>query len=441
MYKKSLFIFFSFCLLVLTCTGCREDRSPSQTAPVQCAYGPSQEPKSISILVNNNIASPAFLNRLSQAETELGIEIHLDYRSTGSNGDVITKTRLATGEMSDICAYNSGSLLTALKPKDYFVDLSDQAYIQNLEESFLDSVTVDGAVYGIPQAYTNSVGAVLYNKKLYEKYRLSLPRTWDDFLKNCEILKRAGKTAVIGAFSEDWTSQVILLADYYNVQSAQSDFADLFEQGIEKHSSNPAMMQSWKKCEDLVPYYNANASAADYRTGCDMLIQGSGAHFIIMTGMALPYLYREYPDQIQEIGLFAIPGSNPEEQGITLWPAGGLYINKKSQNIENALRLFEFLMSEKAVQSALDVMPLTGPLSVTGMNIQTEALPAVKEAMTYMENGRYSTALEYQTIIKGDICPSLTRMVALGQMTAENAAQEYDADCRKQAILLGLNWE
>lgn len=45
--------------------------------------------------------------------------------------------------------------------------------------------------------------------------------TWDAFLENCRILKEAGETAVIGTYADNWTAQVPLLADWYNVNLAE----------------------------------------------------------------------------------------------------------------------------------------------------------------------------------------------------------------------------
>ena len=53
---------------------------------------------------------------LAQAEQKLGIKVTYEKFSGGEEGDNIVKTRLAAGDMSDICLYNSGSLLMALNP-------------------------------------------------------------------------------------------------------------------------------------------------------------------------------------------------------------------------------------------------------------------------------------------------------------------------------------
>ena len=44
------------------------------------------------------------------------ITVKNDTRPAGSEGDNLVKTRLATGDMSEVFIYNNGSLLQAIKP-------------------------------------------------------------------------------------------------------------------------------------------------------------------------------------------------------------------------------------------------------------------------------------------------------------------------------------
>jgi raffinose/stachyose/melibiose transport system substrate-binding protein len=52
------------------------------------------------------------------------IKITYETRPGGSEGDNLVKTRLATGEMSDVFIYNNGSLLQAIKPEQNLARIS-----------------------------------------------------------------------------------------------------------------------------------------------------------------------------------------------------------------------------------------------------------------------------------------------------------------------------
>ena len=58
-----------------------------------------------------------------------GITVNLETRPAGSEGDNIVKTRLSTGDMTDVFAYNTGSLFQAIAPDKNLVSISDQPYI------------------------------------------------------------------------------------------------------------------------------------------------------------------------------------------------------------------------------------------------------------------------------------------------------------------------
>src|SRR4051794_25423693 len=55
-----------------------------------------------------------------------GITVKTDTRPGGTDGDNIVKTRLATGDMSEVFGYNNGSLLQAIKPEQNLTPLDDQ---------------------------------------------------------------------------------------------------------------------------------------------------------------------------------------------------------------------------------------------------------------------------------------------------------------------------
>ena len=122
--------------------------------------------------------------------------------------------------------------------------------VEKFDDAFLNSVTIDGAVYGAPQSSTQA-GAVIYYKPDYEELGLEVPHTWDDFVANCQALADAGKTPVYFTGGETWATQVLFLGDYYNIAAAEPDFAENYTNGTAKYATTPAATRSWTKYEDL----------------------------------------------------------------------------------------------------------------------------------------------------------------------------------------------
>ena len=81
-------------------------------------------------------------------------------------------------------------------------------------------------------------GGILYNKKIYADLGLKVPKTWAEFEANNDAIKAAGIAPVGATFKDTWTSQLFVLADYYNVQAAVPDFADEYTDNKIKYADD-----------------------------------------------------------------------------------------------------------------------------------------------------------------------------------------------------------
>lgn len=373
------------------------------------------------------------------AKQKLGMNIEFEYRVSGSDGENLVKTRLASGDMNDALLFNAGAQFSALNPAEYFVDISNEAFAAKVDDTFRSTVTVDGKMLGIP--FTSAAaGAVLYNKAIYRELGLEVPHTWDAFIANCEAIKAAGKDAMIGSFADAWTSQVVYLGDNYNVVSAIPDFAKQFESGAAKYATTPVGLKSFQKMSDLTKFYNQDYLATTFDDGCDKLATGEGAHWIMLT-QVLTNINDSYPEAIDDIGVFGVPGDNADNHGLTVWMPSGIYANKSSANVDAVLAFMDFYLSDEALDVyAATVLP-EGPYCVKGYELPDNAYLAVREDMqAYFNDGKTITALEFMTPVKGPACDRICLEVGSGQITAEQGAADYDEDSKKQALQLGLNW-
>lgn len=411
----------------------------SKTTDINKTKSGSQDEVTLTVGYPTSFVPDAFDAVAELAKEKLGITL---ISQPYSDADETTlRSLLASGEAPDLIFYNSGSLLRRLNPSEYFVDISKyDSLTGRIEDTFKQSVTMDGAIYGVPQSASMG-GGILYNKEMYEKYNLEVPKTWADFVKNCETLQEAGETAVIGTFGSSWTSQLVFLADYYNITAEVPDFSKEFEEGKAKYATTPAAVRSFEKYEDLIPFYNEDCAVATYDDGCAMLAEGQGCHYFMQT-QALSNIYSLYgKETVDNIGFFAVPGDNADSNGMTVWPPNAVYISKDTEKLEDAIRFLEFYISDEALDTYSEVQLPTGPYSVIGYTAKGEAFKAVAEDMqVYFDEGRTALAQEYETPVKGPGCESICVEVANGQVTSAEAAAKYDKDCYKQAVQLGLDW-
>jgi len=415
--------------------GCANQEGTSSTVTTE-----GEEAVTLTLLKDSDNATAGLEAVVALAQEKLGIVVEIEERVGGAEGDNLIKTRLASGDMADLCLYNSGAKFAALNPKEYFIDISNEEFVNRLDDTYRETVTVADAVYGIPFSSTQA-GVMLYNKDIYEELNLEVPKTWDEFLENCQVIKDAGQTALIGTFGDSWTSQLIFLADHYAVEKSNPNFAEEFEAGIAKYETTPSAVASFQKYVDTINFYNEDYLAATYSDGIDMLVNGDGAHWCMLS-QALGSAYDLYPDELNKVGAFAIPGETQEETGLTAWMPGSLYGNKNSEHQEAILKFMEFYVSDEALDAYTAAVLPDGPYAIKGYELPDEAYDAVKiDIQWYYDNNKVVSALEFKTSVKGANCEAITQEVATGQISAEEAARAYDEDCLKQAVQLGLDWK
>lgn len=393
----------------------------------------------LTLLKDGDSADAGIEAVIALARERLGMNIEIEYRVSGSDGDNLVKTRLASGEMTDILLYNSGSLLAALNPAEYFVDLSGEGFVDSIDDTFRNAVTVGSAAYGIPFA-SSQAGAVMYNKAIYAELGLDVPATWDQFMANNDAIAAAGYDAMLGSFADAWTAQVVFLGDNYNVIAAEPDFVANFEAGEAKYATTPVGLASFQKMADLTAYYNSDYLASTTIDVCEKLATGEGAHWIMLTQM-LTTINESYPDAMDDIGVFGIPGDNADDQGLTVWMPSALYANKNSENVDAILAFFELYLTTEALDAYTATSLPDGPYCVKGYELPDNAYMAVREDMqAYFDAGKTITALEFMTQVKGPSCDRICLEVGSGQISAEQGAADYDEDCKQQALQLGLDW-
>jgi raffinose/stachyose/melibiose transport system substrate-binding protein len=371
------------------------------------------------------------------------ITVQVQQRPGGSEGDNIVKTRLSTGEMTDVFLYNSGSLFQALNPKQNLTPLTGEAWANQVEDIFKPTVSVDNELYGAPIT-GSSAGGILYNRKVYEELGLQVPKTWAEFMANNAKVKAAGIDPVIQTYQDTWTSQLFVLADYHNVAAADPGWAEKYTAGQVKYAQEPAV-KGFQRLEEVhkAGYENKDYRSMKFEKGVSDLAAGKGAHFPMLT-FAVGTLAASDPERINDVGFFAQPGDDAAKNGLTIWMPAGLYIPKSTEGaqLEAAKKFVAFVASTEGCDTQSKAYPPAGPYMVTACELPADTPQAVKDLVAYVDQGNITTALEFQSPIKGPALEQITVEVGSGLRSAQDGAELYDKDVKKQAQQLGLpGWE
>lgn len=433
---------FTLSLAACSSSSSNDQQSSSGTSSVSGTSSALEEKEKVtlSVLIDNIEETYSIFSGIKEKFEEKYpyITIDLETRPSGSEGENFIKTRLATGDMNDVFYFNSGALLQALNPELNMVDLTDEPFMDNLDETYKTTVSYNDRVYGVPVGSSYS-GGWLYNRKVYEDLGLSVPKTWAELMENNEKIKEAGITPVIGSFKETWTTQLIVLGDYYNVQAQHPTFAEEYTANEAKFATSPAALRSFEKLQEVhdLGYWNEDYLATTYDVAQRMLMEGEGAHYPILTRV-FSALQQNFPDKLDDIGFFPQPSDDPDINGMTVWMPNSAYINKDTEHLEEAKLFLSFIASLEGVDSVASNIKPYGPWMVKGATLPDDVPLAIKDMQPYIDSGNASPALEFLSPVKGPNLEHFTVEVGAGMKTALEGAESYDKDVEKQAQQLGL---
>jgi raffinose/stachyose/melibiose transport system substrate-binding protein len=396
---------------------------------------------SLSFLVDNSEQSLKPAQALASAfhAKNPDITINVQTRPQGADGDNVVKTRLATKEMTDVFMYNSGSLFQALSPEKNLVPVTSEGFVKDLEKTFLPTVSAGSQVYGVPFG-TAFGGGLLYNKKVYARLGLKVPKTWDEFMANNAKIKKAGIDPVIQSYGDTWTSQLFVLADYHNVAAQVPGWDEKYTHNQAKYAQPPAV-EGFQHLEDVHKdgYMNKNFGSIKVPAALSLLAQGKGAQYPQLT-VVVPNLQTSDPDKINDVGFFAQPGTNADQNGLTLWLPGGIYIPKTTTGakLDAAKKFLAFAATPAGCDAQARAFAPTGPFMVKGCKLPDNVPAAIKDLQPYVDSGKVTPALEFLSPVKGPALEQITVEVGSGLSSAQKGASLYDQDVKKQAQQLGL---
>jgi raffinose/stachyose/melibiose transport system substrate-binding protein len=397
----------------------------------------------LSYLVGNSEDSVKTAEQLSKDFTAKNpnITVKVEPRPEGGEGDNLVKTRLSTGDMADVFSYNTGSLFQAIAPEKNLVPLDDQPWVGQLDDNFKKTVTAGGKVYGAPSG-TFMAGAVMYNRAVYSKLGLQVPKTWAEFMANNAKIKAAGTEPIIQTYQDTWSSQLFVLGDFHNVLAAEPDFPDKYTNNQAKYATSPTAIKGFQHQQEAYDagYFNKDFASAKVTDGLKKLANGEGVHYPILSA-TLSELAANFPDKVNDIGLFPLPGDDAAKNGLTVWTPGGVYIPTSTEGakLDAAKKFVAYVASPDGCNSQTTAATPTGPYAVKTCKLPADVSQVAKDIQSYIDKpGASSLALEFLSPIKGPALEQITVEVGSGIRSGKDGAALYDQDVKKQAQQLGL---
>ncbi len=170
------------------------------------------------VLIHQNPAGVEFFESFNDEFQTANPGVTIDLSVVNAN-DIATvnQTRL-TAEDIDVTTISINGFDKAVQPymtgadtpywqqlieAGLLMDLSGQAYLDNYDESAIESTTFDGGVYGLPLGRVTYSG-MFVNLDLLADIGVDVPTTWDEYLSACDAVNDAGFKCSIAGGADAW---------------------------------------------------------------------------------------------------------------------------------------------------------------------------------------------------------------------------------------------
>ncbi len=141
----------------------------------------------------------------------------VNYTSLGNNIATVLGTKVEGGNPPNIAVIPQPGLLKQLAQEGALKPLSSDVLStvkENYSQDWIDLGSVDGTPYGVWFKGSNK-STVWYNADIYDEAGATVPKTWDDFLKQLQLVSDAGYAGIsigadVGWPLTDWFENVYL---------------------------------------------------------------------------------------------------------------------------------------------------------------------------------------------------------------------------------------
>ncbi len=255
-----------------------------------------------------------------------------------------------TADAPDLANWYAGNRMAPFVKAGQFQDVSDVWTDNGLGDSLASakaSMTIDGKQWGVP--YTYYQWGIYFNRDAYKAAGVSEPKSWAEFVSNCEKFKAAGIDCVTTGSSALWP-----LAGIF-------DYLSLRTNGYEWHMDLTAGKIAWTddsvrkvfaEFAKIQPYVTENHAAIDWQDAAALLVQGKAANYVM--GNFAVGTFKEGGMTNDNLGFMVFPEITPGIPRAEDAPTDTIHIPAGATNVADAKLFLAFVASADA-QTKLNI--------------------------------------------------------------------------------------
>jgi raffinose/stachyose/melibiose transport system substrate-binding protein len=442
--KRALVLFVAVFLAGCSGTAATPTAAPSTApgttttaaAPTATA-APTKDNVTLEVLASQDWIKPSEQQLAGMFEAQTGI--HLDFQIIPSaQYSQVLQTKLQSGQGVDLFLDQAGvsGLTLTDNVQTNAVDLSNESWVKRLDPVVAAQSTVNKKLYGAE--VWDVVGAnywvVSYNKSIFTKYGLSVPKTFSDFESVCATLLQNGITPIYEPISDGWHQVLWYPSIGGQMEALEPGLYDNLNANKTTLTADANSLKAVTQLNDLYQkgYFGKSALSAKEADTSKQMASGQFAMTLseISRGTQIASAFPTF--KATDFGYFPDPILDNQLQPVH--PAGPTWmIDSKSTHVAEAKAWLDFMMEPSNLQWLINNTPDFETLPFTGVKAKWDAsqqaffdtykeatVPVLQDGVNYVNP---------QWMLMGQNFVSMFT----GQSTPQKVLQAIDAERTKEA--------
>lgn len=257
-------------------------------------------------------------------------------------------TYLTSSAPPDVLTWYAGAVARDYADQGLLLDVSDLWTGTGACASFssalksLSSTTAGRQIF-VPTNYY--WWSIFYKKSSFQKWGVTAPTTWDDFLALCTELKARGVHPLAqGTGSTAWMASGWF--DYLNLRINGATYHRALLAGEHKFTDSEVVtvLEEYRK---LIPFFDPNYASYSYQEAVTPMVQNKTAMYLIGA-----FVTQFFPTaQQDDLDFFSVPPINTSVPSAEEAPTDGYFASARGKNPEGARKLLGYLASAEAQQT------------------------------------------------------------------------------------------
>lgn len=384
----------------------------------------------------------------SETETRIADQLNKEFEEANPGVKIVRETKtfdqmkstaklgLSANDGPDVAQINQGySDMGALVTAGLLTDLTNYDTLYGWSKKLSPGIVArnsfspdgkrlgEGSLYAVP--VTAELVGVFYNKELFDKAGVTIPKTFAEFEANLQKLKDAG-IVPINYGSLDGFVNIHLFAEIQNVEITRQYLDDFIYTRNNVSFNTPENIAAAKKMVEWVDagYFTKDFTGIGYDDSVNAFRGGQGAMMITGSWISGDTI-AQAPGKF---GFFLMPGKT---EGAKRMSTGGtstaFAIRKSSPNADVAAKYIDWLVSDRAAQ--LWAESGTVPIGKVTVEKADPLFTDLLNAWAFMtQNDLVGHYLDWATPTFYDTLNAAFAEMMAKQTTPEQAVEKIQAD-------------